>query len=234
MERDLEDKERLAALGAMAAGIAHEVNTPLTGISSYAQMLLDLTESNDPRHALLKKIERQTFRASGIVNSLLSLARSRSQTPQSIALKRLIDEVTELMTDSLESNGVKLETRIADRLMVVARENELQQVFTNLCTNAIDAMAGRGGELRLLSRKNGDRQVEVVVEDTGPGVPEELREKIFEPFFSTKRDQGGTGLGLSISAEILRRNGGELRVEEVAEGEGARFIVRLPAPDEPS
>ena len=85
-----------------------------------------------------------------------------------------------------------------------------------------------------MSRKNGDRQVEVVVEDTGPGVPEELREKIFEPFFSTKQDQGGTGLGLSISAEILRRNGGELRVEEVAEGEGARFIVRLPAPDEPS
>ena len=234
MERDLEDKERLASLGAIAAGIAHEVNTPLTGISSYAQMLLDKTEPHDPRHALLKKIERQTFRASAIVNSLLSLARTRSHTPQPIALKTLIDEVTELMSDSLESNGVALEMRIDDPLVVLARESELQQVFTNLCSNAIDAMAGRGGVLRLLSRTNGDRQVEVVVEDTGPGVPAALREKIFEPFFSTKHEQGGTGLGLSISAEILRRNGGELRVEEVSQGEGARFLVRLPAADQAS
>ena len=229
MARELEEKERLASLGVMAAGIAHEGNTPLTGISSYAQLLLERTEPEDPRYEILQKVERQTFRASGIVNSLLSLARNSSQTPRPIALKTLIDEVTDLLAESLASQRVELRTHVADGLFVAARENELQQVFTNLCSNAIDAMGADGGELRIRARENGPDQVEVVVEDTGPGIPDSMREKIFEPFFSTKHEQGGTGLGLSICAEILRRNGGDLAVGDGVDGSGARFVVCLPA-----
>ena len=229
MERSLEEKERLASLGAMAAGIAHEVNTPLTGISSYAQMLLERTDPQDPRYEILRKVERQTFRASGIVNNLLGLARNSSQPPTAIGLKKVVDEVTELLADRLAESGVELRAKIGEDVVVSGRENELQQVFTNLCSNAIDAMGTDGGELRVLSRSNGSHHVEIVVEDTGPGISASMRERIFEPFFSTKHEQGGTGLGLSISAEIVRRNGGDLTIGKTPDGEGACFVLRLKA-----
>lgn len=226
MEKDLEEKGRLAAIGVMAAGIAHEVNTPLTGISSYAQMLLARTDPDDSRYELLKKVERQTFRASGIVNSLLSLARSRTHCPEDVELRPLLEECAELIVDTHQAKDVEIEWNVGADLVVTARAGELQQVFTNLISNSIEAMGPKGGRLRLSGTVLED-WTEVVVEDTGPGIAGALRKKVFEPFYSTKQDQGGTGLGLSISAEIVHRNGGQLKIEDPSSGFGCRIAVRL-------
>jgi PAS domain S-box-containing protein len=227
MERKLEEKERLASLGIMAAGIAHEVNTPITGISSYAQMLLDATDSGDPRWPLLKKVERQTFRASRIVNSLLELARNKQVAAAPVDLARLVAECLEVLRDRAEALGIAIE--IANEVgpaIAIGSDGELQQVFTNLFQNAIEAMHAGGGTLRITLRAAGE-WLEVAVDDTGPGIDSSARERVFEPFYSTKQRAGGTGLGLSISHEIVRRHGGELVIEDRPEGQGCRFVVRL-------
>jgi two-component system, NtrC family, sensor kinase len=228
MERKLEEKERLAALGIMAAGIAHEVNTPITGISSYAQMLLASTDQQDPRYPLLKKVERQTFRASRIVNSLLKLARNQEVESQPIEVEELLAECLELLRDRIEAHRIRVEIVSATAPAIAnGSDGELQQVFTNLFQNAIEAMHD-GGTLRVSTRL-ADPWIEVAVDDTGPGVSPAARERIFEPFYSTKQRTGGSGLGLSISHEIIRRHGGELALEDRPDGPGSRFLVRLRA-----
>jgi signal transduction histidine kinase len=228
MERKLEEKERLAALGIMAAGIAHEVNTPITGISSYAQMLLDSTDRDDPRYPLLEKVERQTFRASRIVNSLLRLARNQQVEEQSIDVGELVKECLDLLRDRIEAERLHLETVAAEGpAIAMGSDAELQQVFTNLFLTAIEAM-DEGGTLRVETRVV-DSWIEVTVDDTGPGISQAARERVFEPFYSTKQRTGGTGLGLSISHEIIRRHGGELAIEDRLDGRGTRFLVRLRA-----
>lgn len=229
MERALKENERLAALGVMAAGIAHEVNTPITGISSYAQMLLECTGEQDPRYPLLKKVERQTFRASRIVNSLLSLARNEDGEPQPLDLGKVVDDSLELLQQRIEKWRIRVEVRGRDEELVVRGfDGQLHQVFTNLFQNAIEAMKEEGGTLRV-DFDAVDSWIEVGVEDTGPGIPAAMRQRIFEPFYTTKQEAGGTGLGLSISHEIVRRHGGELRLEEMEPSTGCRFVVRLPA-----
>jgi PAS domain S-box-containing protein len=225
MERKLEEKERLASLGIMAAGIAHEVNTPITGISSYAQMLLDATESSDPRYPLLKKVERQTFRASRIVNSLLKLARNQEVESTPVDVRELVSECLELLRDRTEALRIRVESNGDGAAIVAGSDGELQQVFTNLLQNAIEAMHD-GGTLRVTTRL-ADPWVEVAIDDTGPGIDGAVRERVFEPFYSTKQRAGGTGLGLSISHEIVRRHGGELSIEDRPDGPGCRFVVRL-------
>jgi PAS domain S-box-containing protein len=226
MERKLEEQERLASLGIMAAGIAHEVNTPITGISSYAQMLLDATPSEDPRYSLLKKVERQTFRASRIVNSLLKLARNQEVEATAVDVGELVSECVELLRDRTEALRIRIETSNGHGPAIVnGSDGELQQVFTNLFQNAIDAMP-EGGTLRVVTRMT-EAWVEVAIDDTGPGIDAAARERVFEPFFSTKQRAGGTGLGLSISHEIVRRHGGELAIEDRPDGPGCRFVVRL-------
>jgi signal transduction histidine kinase len=226
MERKLEEKERLAALGIMAAGIAHEVNTPITGISSYAQMLLASTAEEDPRYPLLKKVERQTFRASRIVNSLLNLARNQEVETAPIDVVELVAECLDLLRDRTEAQGIRVEA-VNRRAPLYANgsDGELQQVLTNLLQNAIEAMP-RGGVLRVETRLS-QPWIEVVVDDTGPGISPQARERVFEPFYSTKQRSGGTGLGLSISHEIVRRHGGELTLEDRPGGPGCRFVIRL-------
>ena len=221
MERALKEKDRLAALGVMAAGIAHEVNTPITGISSYAQMLLSTTANEDPRYDLLKKVERQTFRASRIVNSLLSLARNQDKlAPQQVDIGELIHESAELLADNAEATGVELDIELPEqRPYVDGSDGQIQQVFTNLFQNALDAMSNGGGQLRVRVTADED-WIETTVEDSGPGIDPEHRDRIFEPFYSTKQSSGGSGLGLSISHEIVRRHGGELRLEDSEEGRG--------------
>jgi hypothetical protein len=226
MERKLEEKERLASLGIMAAGIAHEVNTPITGISSYAQMLLASTDSGDPRYPLLKKVERQTFRASRIVNSLLKLARNQAVETNPVDVTELVGECLELLRDRIEALRIRvvMDNGIGHPI-VNGSDGELQQVFTNLLQNAIEAMHD-GGTLRVSTRLT-DPWIEVAIDDTGPGIDPAARERVFEPFYSTKQRAGGTGLGLSISHEIVRRHGGELAIEDRPDGPGCRFVVRL-------
>ncbi|HEX4961135.1 MAG TPA: ATP-binding protein [Thermoanaerobaculia bacterium] len=227
MENALREKDRLAALGMLAAGVAHEVNTPITGISSYAQMLLEETEPSDPHYDILKKVERQTFRASRIVNNLLELARNRQKERKATAVAPLICECLDLFSDRLGKRGIELKwTPPHGAIQVMACDGELQQVFTNLILNALDAMNDTGGRLTLDVMAS-DSQVMVRVEDSGPGIPADKLETIFQPFYSTKLSRGGTGLGLSISSEIVRRHGGDLRVVS-RPGEGACFLVELP------
>ncbi len=237
MEAALKEKDRLAALGALAAGVAHEVNTPITGISSYAQMLLAETDAADPRYAILKKVERQTFRATQIVNSLLEFARRRETEQAPVALGALIDECLDLLRPQLAGKRVRVEWRPpaggdgragdgGEECVVLGNAGELQQVVTNLLLNGCDAMAEAGGVLGVgLAARDGHALVTVA--DSGPGIPPERLHKIFEPFFTTKLGRGGTGLGLSISHEIVRRHGGVMRVESEP-GRGARFTVELP------
>lgn len=227
MENALKEKDRLAALGMLAAGVAHEVNTPLTGISSYAQMLLADTDESDPRYEILRKVERQTFRASRIVNNLLDFSRQREGDRRLLELAAVLREALDLLKERRLDNGVRLGTiDLDERVRVRGDEGELQQVFTNLIVNAIDAMADRGGTLSV-SMESGTDRVAVTVADTGPGIPSDRLERIFQPFFSTKLGRGGTGLGLSISYNIVRRHGGDIRVVS-RPGEGTWFTVELP------
>lgn len=234
MESALKEKDRLAALGVLAAGVAHEVNTPLTGISSYAQLLLAETEASDPRRELLEKVERQTFRASRIVSSLLEFARKPGRERRQLAVGRLIAETADLLKERMSGRKVRFELLVPeDDPLVLGSEGELQQVFTNLMLNAIDALAASDGGRLTVRVEPRDGRVAVAVEDDGPGVPAELLENIFRPFFTTKRGSGGTGLGLSISYNIVEQHGGRLTVENRPEG-GCRFLVDLPAADSES
>lgn len=230
MENALREKDRLAALGMLAAGVAHEVNTPITGISSYAQMLLEETAPGDPHYDILKKVERQTFRAARIVNNLLEFARRRQNEPKPVDLAPLVSESLDLLGDRIGKRRIALDwTPPEEKIQVLGCDGELQQVFTNLILNAIDAMGETGGRLELSLEADGAK-VRAYVRDSGPGIPPEKLEMIFQPFYSTKLNRGGTGLGLSISYDIVRRHGGDLRVVSQP-GEGACFLLELPRHD---
>ncbi len=234
MENALKEKDRLASLGMLAAGVAHEVNTPITGISSYAQMLLAETPSDDPRHKLLKKVESQTFRAANIVNGLLDFARNRGGEHTTLDLGPMVDESLDLLRERLHQQHVGLEWQVpGDKIEVVGNTIELQQVVTNLTLNAIDAMSEtENAKLTVAAgssrpRGAGTAMAWITIEDNGPGIPPADLDKIFQPFYSTKLSSGGTGLGLSISYNIIRRHHGTIRVVSQP-GEGCRFIVELP------
>ncbi|MGH9381003.1 MAG: ATP-binding protein [Thermoanaerobaculia bacterium] len=226
MEKALRERERLASLGMLAAGVAHEVNTPITGISSYAQMMLSNTAPDDPHYELLKKVEKQTFRASRIVNSLLELSRDRHEDPRAVDLAEVIDSTLELLAERVQKRRIEVDWQPPpERLRVFGDEGQLDQVLANLVANAIDAMP-QGGSLTL-TLEGDEERVRAVVADTGRGIAEDELARIFEPFYSTRLGEGGTGLGLSISYNIVRRLGGELRVASTP-GEGTRFTVELP------
>ena len=234
MENELKEKDRLAALGMLAAGVAHEVNTPITGISSYAQMLLSDTAESDPHYEILKKVERQTFRAARIVNNLLEFARNRQKERKPMAVAPILRECVDLLADRLEKRRITLAWDLADETaMVMGCEGELQQVFTNLLVNALDAVcptaacAAVGKGRITVGLEAAEASLRVKIQDNGPGIPAEKLDAIFQPFYSTKLNRGGTGLGLSISFDIVRRHGGTLRAVSQP-GEGACFVVELP------
>ncbi|HVT45396.1 MAG TPA: ATP-binding protein [Thermoanaerobaculia bacterium] len=226
LERELQEKDRLAALGLLAAGVAHEVNTPLTGISSYAQLLLADTSPDDPRYALLKKMEQQTFRASHLVNNLLDFAARRGPNEDHSALNEVVRSTLALHEDLLDMKSISIHTSLAGGDLVVrGGVHELQQVLTNLLLNARDAV-GKGGNIWIRSDLDGD-QVILSVRDDGCGIPPDLQSRIFQPLVTTKRGQGGTGLGLAISQRLVESIGGTIEVESDP-GNGATFSVRLP------
>lgn len=228
LENVLKEKDRLASLGMLAAGVAHEVNTPITGISSYAQMLLHDTPESDPRYELLKKVETQTFRAARIVNSLLEFARNRQSEYRAVGLNGLLQDTLDLLRERFVKRGIALDWQPpAETVAVHGSEGELQQVFTNLLLNAQDAVVAHGGGQIRVSLETTPKTVRIRFEDNGNGIPAERLDRIFQPFFSTKLSRGGTGLGLSISYDIVRRHGGELKVSSQA-GQGTCFTVELP------
>jgi PAS domain S-box-containing protein len=227
LEEQLQHSEKMASIGILAAGVAHEVNTPLTGISSYTQMLREQIKPEDLRYPLLEKIEKQTFRAAKIINNLLNFSRSGSADLERLDLNKLLLDVVSLLEHQLERNRVKVLKQFAEDLPSVrGNENRLQQVFFNLILNARDAMPS-GGWLTLVTRSDDDTVI-VEVKDTGHGIERGDIRRIYDPFFTTKGIGRGTGLGLSVSYGILQEHGGAIFVESVP-GKGTTFQVALPA-----
>jgi PAS domain S-box-containing protein len=225
LERELQEKERFAALGLLAAGVAHEMNTPLTGISSYAQLLLSDLPENDPRHAILKKMEMQTFRASHLVNNLLDFAANRPRKVEKVNLADVVHSTLAMHEDLWKPKQIKVHADELPDVLVDANEQELQQVLTNLLLNARDAVRDKGNIWISVSRDT--EHAILAVRDDGRGISAELQAKIFQPLVTTKVGRGGTGLGLAIVDRIVRGLGGEVRVQS-APGAGATFSVVLP------
>jgi signal transduction histidine kinase len=230
LEEQLRLSEKMASIGLLAAGVAHEVNTPLTGISSFTQMLLEGANPQDPRTHLLEKIERQTFRAAKIVNGLLMLARPTSVDRSAFDLNVVVTDVLGLLEHQFETHRIRVRRELSETpVHVLGLEHKLQQVFLNLFLNARDAMP-KGGWLSVTTRVDGQRVV-AEVSDTGSGIPSEYLARIYDPFFTTKAIGQGTGLGLSITYGIVREHGGSIDCES-AVGQGTRFIMSFPAASE--
>ena len=227
LEEQLQISEKMASVGLLAAGVAHEVNTPLTGISSFTQMLLDEADPDDPRTPVLKKIEKQTFRAAKIVNGLLNLARpGRSDAAGPVDVNGVVNEMLALLEPQLADGSVQVRRELAaSPLVVQGVDVKLQQVFLNLFLNARDAMPG-GGWLTIRTRAEGRRAV-VDVADTGSGIPAELLSRIYDPFFTTKATGKGTGLGLSVAYGVVQEHHGVIECASEPD-RGTRFTLRLP------
>jgi two-component system NtrC family sensor kinase len=227
LERELQDKERLASLGLLAAGVAHEVNTPLTGISSYAQLLLAETPHDDPKYRLLKKMEQQTFRASNLVNNLLDLIANRPRTREVVSIGDLVEATVILHEDLFRAKHIQVHTEV-EPMRVRGNFQDLQQVLTNVLLNARDAVSD-GGNIWITVREEHECVV-IRVRDDGKGIEPDMLGRIFEPLVTTKRGQGGTGLGLAISRRIIDAADGEIDVTSTP-GQGAEFSIKLPRAD---
>ena len=227
MEEQMTQTEKLTSLGLLAAGVAHEVNTPLAVISNYIQMLAKQMPEDDPRHNLIEKIVKQTFRASEIVNNLLNFSRTGAAELADIDVNRVVEETLSLVAHPLKTSQIHIVKQLGDSLPPVrGSANKLQQVFLNLFLNARDAMPA-GGMLEVRTAAH-NGSVEVEIADTGAGIPREHIHRIFDPFFTTKANGRGTGLGLSVSYGIIKEHAGKIDVRSTP-GKGTSFHVEFPA-----
>ena len=230
LESQLAQADKLSSIGLLAAGVAHEVNTPLAVISSYAQMLSKQLQGDPKRAELLEKITRSTFRASEIVNNLLNFSRTSGTEFNEVNVNKVIADTLALVEHQFKVSRVKVENELAEKLPPIhGNAGRLQQVFLNLFLNAKDAMPG-GGTLRIATQNGAS--VSVIVADTGTGIAQEHISRIYDPFFTTKNNSRngqnrGTGLGLSVTYGIIQEHAGKIRVES-RPGEGTTFILDFP------
>ena len=230
LEAQLTQADKLSSIGLLAAGVAHEVNTPLAVISSYAQMLSKQLQGDEKKFAVLDKITRQTFRASEIVNNLLNFSRTSATEFSDVDLNRVILDTLSLLEHQFKTSKIRVHDELSPHLpRIQGNAGRLQQVFLNLFLNAKDAMP-QGGVLRVTT-SNGEG-VSVVVTDTGSGIPQEHIQRIYDPFFTTKTlpqdgQRRGTGLGLSVTYGIIQEHAGKIRVESAPE-EGTSFYLDFP------
>jgi two-component system NtrC family sensor kinase len=226
LERRLVQADKLSSIGLLAAGVAHEVNTPLAVISTYAQMLAKQVADDSQKSLILEKIAKQTFRASEIVNSLLNFSRTSTTSLGDVNLNRVIQETLSLLEHQLQKSGIAVETALDPKLPPIhGNSGKLQQVFLNLFLNARDAMPG-GGRLEVRTWP-GPAGARIEVADTGQGIAPEHVHRIYDPFFTTKAARKGTGLGLSVTYGIIQEHGGSIEVSNGRDG-GARFRIELP------
>jgi two-component system NtrC family sensor kinase len=238
MEKQLTQSEKLSSIGLLAAGVAHEVNTPLAVISSYAQMLTKQLRGDEATSArlqpVLEKITQQTFRASEIVNGLLNFARMGSVDFARVDVNTIVRDTAMLLEHSLRSSRITVEMDLAAALPPISGNlGKLQQVAVNLIMNAKDALQdSERGAIRIVTAHT-QRGVEIRVEDNGQGIPPEVLAKIYDPFFTTKSNpkegqRKGTGLGLAVTYGIVQEHGGTINVMSTV-GKGTIFSVTLPA-----
>ena len=247
MRVQLMESQRLAAIGTVAAVIAHEFNNLLTPVVSYAQYALTSAESDAPDMALIKKALAKAYKGSTkagrVCSSMLGLARGQGQ-PEVVCLRALVDETLLVLARDPQKDGIALRVQIQPDLCVPGDPIQLEQVLLNLLINASHAMIGRGGSLTIKASAFGGR-ARLQVIDTGPGIPPEVVDHIFDPFFTTKRagpspagvrkaprrsaapQPSGSGLGLAVCKEIVERHGGEIAVTSTL-GRGTTFDVYLP------
>lgn len=233
-EEQLRQAEKLMILGTLTSEIAHEVGTPLNIISGRVELLSEREKANERTVRDLSVINQQIERITKIIRSHLDITRKKKGQVESIYLHRLISGLLEFLHLKLEKGKIAVEVSISDHLRVYGDEDQLQQVFLNLFVNSLQAMNGPG-KLSIRSsvryRESGSF-VEVQVQDTGKGITPENLDRIFDPFFSTKKEDGGTGLGLPVVQDIVKRHGGELAVESEV-GKGTTFYLWLPEAEPP-
>jgi signal transduction histidine kinase len=226
--RDLQDRmreqERLAGLGRLASGLAHEINTPLTGISSFAQMLGKMTPDNDPRANVVSKLVDQSFRVSRIVSNLRAMVRDSADSRMVLDIGTVAVRAAQDAARSLGAEDRLEISEVSEPVMVWGSVGPLELAVGNIVRNAIEASPPDG--VVRFSVVNDANRAEIRVEDSGPGVPEDVGEKVFEPFFTTKTERGGTGLGLAITRDMIAQLGGEIGLENLEHG-GACARIRL-------
>ena len=228
LETQLAQADKLSSIGLLAAGVAHEINTPLAVISSYAQMLAKQLRGDVRLGPVLDKITQQSFRAAEIANGLLNFSRTSTTEFRSTDLNQVVRDTLSLLEHQFKTAQILVDLDLADELpQIHGNPGKLQQVFLNLLLNAKDAMPG-GGRLTIATLVNG--HVEAVISDSGSGIAPENLKRIYDPFFTTKNMPGerrGTGLGLSVSYGIIQEHAGKIHVES-AVGSGTTFHLEFP------
>jgi len=230
LESQLSQADKLSSIGLLAAGVAHEVNTPLAVISSYTQMLAKQLQDDPQKSGLLEKITRQTFRASEIVNNLLNFSRTSGIEFADVDINKVITDTLALLEHQFKTSKIQVQSELTAGISPIqGNPGRLQQVFLNLFLNAKDAMPG-GGRLSVAT-SNGE-MVSVRVSDTGSGIAPEHIQRIYDPFFTTKTapkegQNRGTGLGLSVTYGIIQEHSGKIRVE-TNPGAGTTFALDFP------
>ncbi len=229
-ENRLVQAAKMAAVGEMAAGIAHELNNPLTTVAGFAELVLDELPSDSQSRKDMELILREALRARSVVRRLLDFARQTESVRVRADLNEVVDDVVTLMRHLFHTSGVQLHLNLRQDLpWPLIDRNQMKQVILNLLHNALQAMP-EGGDLTIVTagRQEAGRQwVGLEVRDTGVGIPPENLERLFEPFFTTRADEGGTGLGLSVTYGIVTDHGGYIDVDSEP-GKGAVFTVWLP------
>jgi signal transduction histidine kinase len=229
-EEVFRNTERLISLGELSARVAHEIRNPLTGVRTTVQFVASKLRAGDSRKDDLQDVLKELDRIEQIITDLLLFARPQAARPAPTDLREIVEKVLDNLAWRLEEAGIEVDRDLDEELPPVQTDPDMaQQVVLNLAINAIQAMP-EGGTLRVTTSLRRTRSkksyIDVVVADSGPGIPDEVKEKIFDPFFTTR--SMGTGLGLSISLQIAREHGGNLTARNLAQG-GAAFKFSLPA-----
>jgi PAS domain S-box-containing protein len=244
LEAQLRQRQKLESIGTLAAGVAHEINNPVTGIINFAQVIARRVDPESGLGELAQNIISESWRVSDIVKSLLAFSRQERVTVGSTALGRIVEDTLMLVSAMLKEDRISIEIDLpGDLPRVNCRGQQIQQVLMNVITNARDALAerfpdpDRGGGDRLITvsgksySRNGQSWARLTVTDRGAGIAPEIADRVFDPFFTTKPAPRGTGLGLAVSYGIMREHGGDLTFESKP-GQGTRFHLDLPATDE--
>lgn len=228
MQKQLMQSEKMASVGQLAGGVAHEINNPIAVILGFAQTLAGEIKESDSLYMPLKSIEREAVRCKKLVGDLLTFSRVGKTEMESCDVNAVIDGALSLVSAQTKIKNVQITTRYGQNIpQVVINKNQLQQVIINLSSNAVDAMDG-GGEMSVsTSLDKAENYVNIIVKDTGKGIPKEIQKKIFEPFFTTKEVGKGTGLGLSMCYEIINKHNATIELDSEP-GKGATFTIRLP------
>jgi two-component system NtrC family sensor kinase len=226
--RQIMKSERLATLGQLAAGVAHEINNPLGAILMYSHLSLEEMEADDPRRKNLEKVTAEATRCKNIVRGLLDFARQSEPNVVEADANEILRRTLSLLQNQAQFHNITITTTLCDSLpKAMMDSSQIQQVFTNIILNAAEAIEGQG-EVKIATRTVEDgRSIEIEFTDTGCGIPRENLEKIFDPFFTTKEVGRGTGLGLAVSYGIIARHKGTIEVKS-SPGKGTTFIARLP------